>query len=148
MPITFPCACGQQLRVDDELAGKRVRCPGCQQILNVPSSTAPAAPTVEAVYGFKDEAPSSPPPMPGQRGPTSGYGGRTKGSSRRPGGRNCHEIDYEIFGDDLQLVEVELDPGETVIAEAGAMATWRAASSSRARWAMAPSRTRVSSASS
>lgn len=37
------------------------------------------------------------------------------------GGRRCHEIDYEIFGDDLQLVEIELDPGETVIAEAGAM---------------------------
>ncbi|QDU79458.1 hypothetical protein Pla110_11680 [Polystyrenella longa] len=35
--------------------------------------------------------------------------------------RNSHEIDYEIFGDDLQIVEVELDPGETVIAEAGAM---------------------------
>jgi len=33
----------------------------------------------------------------------------------------CHEVDYEIFGDDLQMVEVELDPGETVIAEAGAM---------------------------
>ncbi len=33
----------------------------------------------------------------------------------------CHEVDYEIIGDDLQMVEVELDPGETVIAEAGAM---------------------------
>ena len=33
----------------------------------------------------------------------------------------CHEVDYEIFGNDLQVVEVELDPGETVIAEAGAM---------------------------
>ena len=33
----------------------------------------------------------------------------------------CHEIDYEIIGDDMQLVEVELDTGETVIAEAGAM---------------------------
>ena len=33
----------------------------------------------------------------------------------------CHEIDYEIIGDDLQCVEIELDPGETVIAEAGAM---------------------------
>ncbi|HHQ41292.1 MAG TPA: TIGR00266 family protein [Chromatiales bacterium] len=32
-----------------------------------------------------------------------------------------HEIDYEIIGDDMQLVEIELDPGETVIAEAGAM---------------------------
>ncbi|HCY85981.1 MAG TPA: TIGR00266 family protein [Desulfobacteraceae bacterium] len=33
----------------------------------------------------------------------------------------CHEIDYQIFGNDMQTVEVELDPGETVIAEAGAM---------------------------
>lgn len=33
----------------------------------------------------------------------------------------CHEIDYELFGDDIQIVEVELDPGETFIAEAGAM---------------------------
>ncbi len=32
-----------------------------------------------------------------------------------------HEIDYKIIGDDVQLVEVELDAGETVIAEAGAM---------------------------
>ena len=32
-----------------------------------------------------------------------------------------HEIDYEIFGDDMQIVEIELDPNETVIAEAGAM---------------------------
>ena len=32
-----------------------------------------------------------------------------------------HELDYEILGDDMQIVEVELDPGETVIAEAGAM---------------------------
>ena len=31
------------------------------------------------------------------------------------------EIDYEIIGDDIQIVEIELDPGETVIAEAGAM---------------------------
>ena len=33
----------------------------------------------------------------------------------------CEEIDYRIFGNDMQVVEVELDPGETVIAEAGAM---------------------------
>jgi len=33
----------------------------------------------------------------------------------------CHEVDYEIHGDDMQIVEVELDPNETVIAEAGAM---------------------------
>jgi len=32
-----------------------------------------------------------------------------------------HEIDYRIIGDDIQFVEIELDPGETVIAEAGTM---------------------------
>ena len=33
----------------------------------------------------------------------------------------AHEIDYKILGDDIQLVEIELDPEETCIAEAGAM---------------------------
>ena len=32
-----------------------------------------------------------------------------------------HEIDYKIIGEDIQIVEIELDPNETVIAEAGAM---------------------------
>jgi uncharacterized protein (TIGR00266 family) len=34
---------------------------------------------------------------------------------------NNHEIDYKIHGDDMQFVEVELDPGETVVAEAGGL---------------------------
>jgi len=33
----------------------------------------------------------------------------------------CDDINYRIIGDDMQIVEIELDPGETVIAEAGAM---------------------------
>src|SRR6185369_2821942 len=32
-----------------------------------------------------------------------------------------HEVDYEIVGDDLQFVKVELDPKEAVVAEAGSM---------------------------
>jgi uncharacterized protein (TIGR00266 family) len=38
-----------------------------------------------------------------------------------PTGRRSDEIDYTITGDDMQFVEVELDPGEMVVAEAGAM---------------------------
>jgi uncharacterized protein (TIGR00266 family) len=53
---------------------------------------------------FRGKAAGSPPPLPG-------------GSSRI----RSHEIDFEIHGDDLQMVEIELDPSETVIAEAGAM---------------------------
>lgn len=32
-----------------------------------------------------------------------------------------HEIDYKIYGDDMQVVAITLDPDETVIAEAGSM---------------------------
>src|SRR6186997_2934306 len=35
--------------------------------------------------------------------------------------RTNHEIDYKIYGEELQFVEVELDPNETAIAESGAM---------------------------
>ncbi|MBA4493693.1 TIGR00266 family protein [Paenactinomyces guangxiensis] len=34
---------------------------------------------------------------------------------------NAHEIDYKIYGDDMQFVEIELDPQESVIAEAGSL---------------------------
>lgn len=34
---------------------------------------------------------------------------------------HSHDLDYRIIGDDIQLVEIELDPMETVIAEAGTM---------------------------
>jgi uncharacterized protein (TIGR00266 family) len=34
---------------------------------------------------------------------------------------DMHEIDYRILGDDLQYVEVELDPNEATVAEAGGM---------------------------
>lgn len=34
---------------------------------------------------------------------------------------NNHEIDYKLHGDDMQFVEIELDPQETVIAEAGGL---------------------------
>lgn len=33
----------------------------------------------------------------------------------------AHEIDYRIIGDDMQFVEIELDPNESVIAEAGSL---------------------------
>jgi uncharacterized protein (TIGR00266 family) len=34
---------------------------------------------------------------------------------------NAHEIDYKIYGDDMQFVEIELDPQESVVAEAGSL---------------------------
>ena len=33
--------------------------------------------------------------------------------------RNAHEIDYRIYGEEMQYVEIELDAQEAVIAESG-----------------------------
>jgi len=49
-----------------------------------------------------------------------------------------HEVDYKIFGDDMQFVEVELDPGEAAVAEAGGCFTWKTESAWRQSSAMAP----------
>jgi uncharacterized protein (TIGR00266 family) len=37
------------------------------------------------------------------------------------GNRNNHEIDYKVYGEEMQFVEIELDPQETAIAESGSM---------------------------
>ena len=34
---------------------------------------------------------------------------------------SAHEIDYKIYGDDMQFVEIDLDPRKSVVAEAGGM---------------------------
>ena len=47
-------------------------------------------------------------------------GGPVPGPPPR-GGSISHEIDYKIFGEEMQFVEIELDPGESAVAEAGAM---------------------------
>jgi len=49
--------------------------------------------------------------------PMKGGGGQVAPVPLKP----ADEIDYQLFGDDMQLVEIELDPGESVLAEAGAM---------------------------
>jgi DNA-directed RNA polymerase subunit RPC12/RpoP len=38
VPILVSCTCGKKLRVKDESAGKRVRCPGCDGVVPVPPS--------------------------------------------------------------------------------------------------------------
>jgi len=57
---------------------------------------------------FRGHLPASaPPPIPAATG--------------GPSVPRAHEIDYRIEGEDLQFVEVELDPNESVVAEAGAL---------------------------
>jgi len=51
MPITLNCACGKVLRIADEHAGKRVKCPACGGIL----ASTPPAPAVPAFEVVEDE---------------------------------------------------------------------------------------------
>ncbi len=51
MSIEFSCECGRQVRVKPELAGKKIRCPGCGNPLRVPAEGAadePAAPATKS----------------------------------------------------------------------------------------------------
>lgn len=107
MTVAVTCQCGKQLRVREEFLGKKVRCPECQTIMVVPAASS-GAEDEGGSYGLESAAP------PARTAPRG-----SKPAGRRP--ERCHEIDYEVIGDDIQLVEIELDPGEVVIAEAGAM---------------------------
>ena len=42
--LEFTCDCGRRLKVSEDLAGWQTQCPGCQQLIPVPSPNAPAAP--------------------------------------------------------------------------------------------------------
>jgi hypothetical protein len=43
--ILTECSCGKVLRAKDELAGKRVKCPSCSQVLTLPAKTVRASPS-------------------------------------------------------------------------------------------------------
>src|SRR5258706_9339708 len=55
------------------------------------------------------------------RGPTRASGAKTLQRPRGLPMPKMHEVEYKVLGDDLQFVEIVLDPGEAVVAEAGAM---------------------------
>lgn len=100
MKTQIACSCGQTLAIPSEYAGKMVQCPTCKQPVLVPGGPM-APPSTSAGFSAGESQFSTP------------QGAKIS--------RRCHELDYQIVGDDMQMVIVELDPGETVIAEAGAM---------------------------
>jgi uncharacterized protein (TIGR00266 family) len=66
-------------------------------------------------------APAAHPAAPPPPSPPAGGGFGGGGFAPAPGGRQSHEISYTIHGTEMQFVEVELDPGEAAIGEAGTM---------------------------
>ena len=57
------------------------------------------------------------------KGASAAAPGQAPGSFAPPPapGRRAHDIDFEIHGNEMQFVEVQLDPGEGAVAEAGSM---------------------------
>jgi hypothetical protein len=64
MPIAVTCECGKNLRLKDELAGRRIRCPACQAVFRVPLSATKAAALAAAKAGKPPPAPLEEDDMP------------------------------------------------------------------------------------
>lgn len=79
MPITFSCDCGRTLRVQDQFAGKKVKCPGCGGVATAPLAAAPAFEVVE------DEPPAKTPLVR----PTA-----------KPAAKPAEEDDFEVVEDE------------------------------------------------
>lgn len=95
--------CGKQYHYNNQFAGKQVRCQACGNMFQMPV--------------IKDDGLELVPVEP----VTSSQHMPPPGARPSSGAKVADVIDYQLFGDDMQFAEVTLDPGEMVIAEAGAM---------------------------
>ena len=80
MPIKVTCQCGKSFAAKDELAGKAVKCPNCQQPLRIPGASAASAPHAPGAQpGLAKPLPSAAPRQPATSasafGPPPGAGG-------------------------------------------------------------------------
>jgi predicted Zn finger-like uncharacterized protein len=107
--------CQAAYRIDEQHLGKMVRCKTCGNAFAA-SDNSVAKPRDAGGYNAIPAGPNT----QTSNMPTANAPARTHTS---PTGKRgvADEIDYAIHGDDTQYVEVGLDPGETVIAEAGSM---------------------------
>src|SRR5262249_7231853 len=64
MPVTFSCACGRSLRVKDELAGRKVKCPQCGGVLTGPEPGREEDIGLVPVEGIKEGPPPPSAPDP------------------------------------------------------------------------------------
>ncbi len=98
MPKCSCSACGKNYSLPDEYAGKKIRCTACGNVFAVDAQSA----SMQVFDGVDTQF-------------------HNQNQVGRPAGRIADEIDYEVFGSELQYVEITLDPNEQVIAEAGGM---------------------------
>lgn len=88
--------------------------PAYQALPAAPTYPKPEEPTAQATPFVANASPLRSSYQHGN-GPTHGVMSQVHNPTK------CHKIDYEIKGSEMQLVEIHLDPQETVVAEAGAM---------------------------
>jgi hypothetical protein len=99
MPIVINCKCGHKLRVKDELAGKRVRCTACTEIVWVPAKEEPIA----EVMPVEEEAPRPRPKPPAAIKPREESRPRDEGGERPSAGPDSPTPCW-VHGDDLLAV--------------------------------------------
>lgn len=105
--------CGKQYQAPASLAGKHIRCKACGETFRIPA----VGEQLQAIV-MDDEPPSSSHAAPSR--PHEAVASFS-GGQRNSGARRSDEIEYDIFGHESQYCEITLDPGEQVLAEAGAM---------------------------
>ena len=81
MPITLTCACGKTLRVADEHAGRRVKCPACNAITtaSAPQPAPKPEPEADPVFEVVESAPRPAPPIYKPRVEDEEFDGTTYG---------------------------------------------------------------------
>lgn len=100
---TVSCtSCGKQYPYSADIAGKQVRCRSCGNVFAIPAQAPDGLDVVDAY-------------------PVAGSYGSAAGPTANRGGRKADEIEYEIYGTEMQFCEITLDPNEMVIAESGGM---------------------------
>ncbi len=113
--LTATCgSCGKSYQLQDEHAGRRLRCKACGNTFSAPH----LPPSFEEdEYHLEDELP--PPKPTAAQGAFAAVAGPLPGADRRV--ESDSGFDYQIFGSEMQYCEIALPPGGKLIAEAGGM---------------------------
>jgi hypothetical protein len=94
MAIKVQCACGKAFAAKDELAGKTVKCPSCQQPLKIPAGSSAAAPAAKPAPAKPATAkPAAPQPAAKAAAKPAG---QAKPAAAPAAGQSAHDLFDEI----------------------------------------------------
>ncbi len=114
-------SCGKQYQLQDEHAGKRLRCKACGNVFEATVPLADLAPLDDDGYHLEPLAAPTPRPAPSEMRSGAAMAAQSVSVGMGSGPASGGGFDYQVFGAEMQYVEIALAPGGKVIAEAGAM---------------------------